>query len=81
MVIMHVRARLITTLLVRPQSASRGGINRVKSCSNSPLKPVATDTSKSIAAPDSRVLSEFNALTIGLYKFRSALITSAGAAS
>ena len=81
MVIMHVRARLSTTFLVRPQSASRGDIKRVRSCSNSLPKPVAADISRSIAAPDSRVLSEFIALTMGLEKFRSALTTSAGAAS
>ena len=81
MVIMHVRVRFVTTLLVRPQSASRDGMNRVRSCSNSLPKPVATDTSRSIAAPDNRVLSEFIALTIGLEKFRIALMTSTGAAS
>jgi len=81
MVKIEARARLITILLVRPQSARRGGMNMGRSCSNSPPIAVATVLKSSRGIRQSLVRSEFIALMIGLCDVLSALTNSDGAAS
>lgn len=81
MVKIALRARLMTTLFVLPQTISKLGIKSGISCSKSCPSPFATEDSMSRAVPHSRVRSEFMALVIGRWKFRMALTTSVGAKS
>ena len=74
-------ARLIMTLFVRAQSASRVGINKGRSCSNSVPITEARVLSKSIGTIHNLVRSEFMALTMGLCDVLIELTSSEGATS
>jgi len=74
-------ARLITTLLVRPHRASRGGIKMGSNWSNWLPIAVASALRSSIGQTLSLVRSEFIALVIGLWAALIALTSSVGLAS
>lgn len=78
MVKMHVRARETITLLVRLQSTSNGGKNKDKIGSKSTPKLDAATPTRSMAAPDSLVRSEFIELIMGRENSRIIGINSAG---
>lgn len=63
---MHAFARLVNTLLVRPQSPRRVGMNSGTRGSNEEPRPVNRAFTSSIVEPDSLLRSEFIAWLIGL---------------
>lgn len=65
MVKMQVLARAMTTLFVRPHRARRTGKKIGRSGSNPAPSPDARTLTRSMATPESRVLSEFMAFVRG----------------
>lgn len=62
---MQVLARVMTTLFVRPHRVRRTGKNMGRRGSNPGPSPDARTLTKSMAVPESRVLSEFMAFVKG----------------
>lgn len=77
-VMMHPRARVIMTLLVREQRVSRVGKYKARRESNPDPNPEATTLIKSMAVPESLVRSEFIALLRGRESDRIVRINSCG---
>ena len=73
----HVRARVIMTLLVRVQRVKSVGKNRDKRGSNSAPRSEANAHSRSIAAPESLLRSEHMALLRGRENVRIDVMSSA----
>ena len=65
MVKMQAFARVMTTLFVRPQRVRRTGKKSGRRGSNPAPRPDARTPTRSMAAPESRVLSEFMAFVRG----------------
>lgn len=75
---MHARDRVTKTLLERVQRSRRVGKNRGRRGSTWDPKPTAKVDSRSIAAPESLLLSEHIALLMGRDRDRSAETRSTG---